>query len=367
MPASIRVLLVEDSPTDALLLREALRRTNEVPFDVSEVSYLREALAAVKAGDGQLRQVDVVLLDLGLPDSDGLETFLTLRRQDAAVPVVVLTGTADETLGMRAVQAGAQDYLVKGQVEGATLARAIRYAIERRRSEETVRQYAGHLGMLSRRLLHAQEAERRRLARELHDELGQVLTAVKISVEGLRKHVQPPGLPRLEEGIEIINRAIQQVRDLSLDLRPSLLDDLGLAAALRWYADRQAQRGGFTVLTVTDGVPIRLPSELETACFRVVQEALTNVLRHAQARHVQIALNMVPGALHLTIQDDGIGFDSIAVEDQAGPGSHLGLLGMRERVHLAGGSLELVSQPNRGTTLRAWLPYPDSERPEISR
>src|SRR5262249_45467525 len=161
----------------------------EVRFAVEHVEFLRDAVAHLTGaasgrsrwpsgtgGSGPARPAgpaeapDVVLLDLGLPDSDGLDTFLELRRHAPALPVVVLTGLADETLGARAVQEGAQDYLVKGQVEGRVLARAVRYAVERRRAEETVRRYAERLELLSCRLIEAQEAERRRLARELHDE-----------------------------------------------------------------------------------------------------------------------------------------------------------------------------------------------------
>ncbi len=354
MGPALRVLLVEDSPSDVLLLREALPRAGGACFDVRHAETLHDALAQLTRPDA----ADVVLLDLCLPDSDGLATFLELRQHAPALPVVVLTGRADETLGVRAVQAGAQDYLVKGQVEGPVLVRALRYAVERRSADETVRRYADRLERLSRRLLDAQEAERRRVARELHDEIGQVLTAVMLSVQAVKRHVAPAGLPRLEESIEIVNKAIQQVRDLSLDLRPSLLDDLGLVAALRWCADRQARRGGFAVRTTADALPAPLPPDVETVCFRVAQEALTNVARHSQARQVEVTLSAAAGELHLAIADDGVGFDPAAAQAAAAAGRGLGLLGMRERVHLAGGRLELVSGPDRGTEVHAWLPLP---------
>lgn len=358
MTPPIRVLLVEDSPTDVLLLREALVRSSEVSFQIVHVEFLRAALDHLTRTEDSAspESADVVLLDLGLPDSDGLETFLILQRHAPALPVVVLTGLADETLGIRAVQEGAQDYLVKGQVEGRMLVRAVRYAIERRHAEETVRQYAERLEHLSRKLLEAQEAERRRLARELHDEIGQVLTAVKINVQAIRPHVSPEGLPRVEESIEVVNRAIQQVRDLSLDLRPSLLDDLGLAAAVRWYVDRQAQRAGIAITAAIELVPGRLPPETETVCFRIIQEALTNVVRHSQARDVRIRLTCEAKELVLVIGDDGIGFDPATVDVDSGSGRGLGLLGMQERVHLVGGRLEITTRPGQGTELRVRVP-----------
>ena len=358
MTAPIHVLLVEDSPSDVLLLRESLVRSGEVSFQIDHVELLREALDHLTRADATASPdgTDVVLLDLGLPDSDGLETFLTLQRHAPALPVVVLTGLADETLGIRAVQEGAQDYLVKGQVEGRTLVRAVRYALERRHAEETVRQYAERQEHLSRNLLEAQEAERRRLARELHDEIGQVLTAVKINVQAVRNHVSPAGLPRVEESIEVVNRAIQQVRDLSLDLRPAMLDDLGLAAAVRWYVDRQAQRAGLAIQATIDVAPGSLSPEAETVCFRIIQEALTNVVRHSKALHVQITLTCPAEELILVVRDDGLGFDPATVDVASGSGRGLGLLGMQERVHLVGGRLEISTRPGRGTEVRARVP-----------
>jgi signal transduction histidine kinase len=144
-------------------------------------------------------------------------------------------------------------------------------------------------------------------------------------------------------------------------LRPSLLDDLGLVAALRWYVDRQAQWGNFTAEFIADTIETRLPPDMETVCFRVTQEAVTNVVRHAQATKVRIELKQQDDEVSLNIQDDGVGFNVRAAEEHAVRGSSLGLLGMKERVLLAGGKFEIRSQPHSGTEIRVYFPIPDRQ------
>ncbi|MBI3247514.1 MAG: HAMP domain-containing protein [Deltaproteobacteria bacterium] len=216
--------------------------------------------------------------------------------------------------------------------------------VERERGE-------AELKRLSRQLLDAQESERRAIARELHDELGQALQALKINLQTAQRFPQNSG-QRLQESIGIVDHALQQVRNLSLDLRPSLLDDLGLVAALEWYVDRQAQRVGFVGHFTATPHDLRVDPALETVCFRVVQEALTNVARHAQAQQVWVEVERSETELHLRVRDDGVGFDVPSARERAARGASFGLLGMRERVELIGGSLETTSAPAQGTKIR---------------
>jgi len=219
------------------------------------------------------------------------------------------------------------------------------------------------LQLLSRQLLTAQETERRRLSRELHDEIGQVLTAVKLNLQTLERSADGPARSaRLQESMAVVERAVQQVRNLSLDLRPSLLDDLGLVAALRWYLDRQAARAGHQVQLVADPPNLQVPADLGTACFRVVQEALTNVARHAKAKKVCVELHQRNGEVQLTVRDDGAGFDVSAAYRRAARGASLGLLGMQERASLVGGRLDVSSTPSQGTLIRASFPLPAEEQ-----
>jgi PAS domain S-box-containing protein len=235
-------------------------------------------------------------------------------------------------------------------------------AIEQSRLMETVRAAEERLTTLSRRLMAAQEEERRRLAVELHDELGQALTAVKINLESVQRS-SGEGLASgpLAGTIACVDQAMQRVRDLALDLRPSVLDDLGLPAALRWYADRFARDAHMDVHLSIDAVP-HLDTGVETACFRVAQEALTNVVRHAQARHVWLDLRLLAEGLELRVRDDGIGFDAPAARKRALRGASMGLLGMEERVSLLGGEYEIRTRPREGTEVRARFSLRDHTR-----
>ena len=172
--------------------------------------------------------------------------------------------------------------------------------------------------------------------------------------------LQAPGTealtPRLNESLKVVERVLEQVQDISLNLRPSILDDLGLEPALRWYTDRQAALVELKVEFHADPLEQRLDSVIETVCFRVAQEALTNVVRHAQAKTVTVELRQAAGKLHLRVRDDGIGFEVAPVREKAVLGASLGLLSMEERAALAGGGLEFISIPRRGTEVHAWFP-----------
>lgn len=239
-------------------------------------------------------------------------------------------------------------------------------AIERSQLFEQVRVGREQLDSVSRHLLSVQENERRHVARELHDEIGQVLTAVKISLQRASKTSAPPGtssgevertaLAPLEESVVAVEAAIAAVRDLSLNLRPPMLDELGLMAALHWFANRQAKNGAFECILDATPPAQRPPAEIEIACFRVAQEAVTNAARHARASRVTIRMRPRSQRLDLRISDDGIGFDTNAHRAHAVRGESLGLLNMEERVRLANGTFSLKSKIGGGTVVRASFP-----------
>src|SRR5438309_947096 len=217
------------------------------------------------------------------------------------------------------------------------------------RAEEALRKTERLLlEALSRRLIEAQEAERRAVARELHDDFGQVLTALKLNLQAQGRGDA--------ESIALVDGAIARMRELAQDLRPPLLDELGLEASLRWYVEREAKRAGLASRLALAPLAQRPPAAVETTCFRVAQEALTNVIRHAQAHVVDVELSAASGTLQLVVHDDGRGFDVSAARKRAAHGGSQGLLSMQERVALAGGDLEIDSAPGRGTTVRARLP-----------
>jgi len=228
---------------------------------------------------------------------------------------------------------------------------------ERKQTEEKLQESNGKLQLLSRRLVESQETERRHIARELHDEVGQTLTVAEMHLQVLVQ--SPRGAPvagRLKESLQAVERVLAQVRDLSLNLRPSMLDDLGLEPALRWYTNRQASLAGIKAEFRAEALEHRLDTVVETACFRVAQEALTNVVRHAQAHAVTVELRKQEGQLHLFVRDDGVGFDVAALREQAVLGASLGLLSMEERATLTDGGFECKTAPGQGTEVHAWFP-----------
>jgi len=234
-------------------------------------------------------------------------------------------------------------------------------AIENARLFAAITDSREQLRALSAQIVQAQEEERRRLARELHDEIGQALTAIALDL-GLMTQLLPQPNEAVRRAIEdaqtLSQNALEEVRRMSVELRPSMLDDLGLVPALRWYIDRHAERTGMRSRFEEIGLDERLPAEIETVCYRAVQEALTNIARHASARNVSVCLERERGrdSVTLTITDDGVGFDVTRALRRARAGDSLGLLGLRERVELLGGSLQIRSQSGEGTRIQIQLP-----------
>ena len=301
------------------------------------------------------RPWDIVLSDYTLPDYSGLMALHQVHAFDPDMPFIIVSGNIGEDVAVAAMKAGAHDYLIKGNFArlGAAIEREVKEAEvrrARRRGEQELREARLRLQALSNRMLQVQEAERRHIARELHDEIGQSLTAMKLNLDALqRRLVDHIALPLAVEVTDIAERLLDQVRKLSLDLRPPQLDDLGLAAALNWLVKRHSRPEGPAIVLDTPASLPRFDPLIETASFRVAQEALTNALRHARAAEIRIELGLSRIALELIVRDDGIGFDLPAAQDHALRGGSLGLVGMNERAVLAGGTLHISARPYDGT------------------
>lgn len=483
MRAEIRVLMIEDSEHDALLVERELRRGGFDPR-VLRVDTRQELQDALARGGW-----DIVLSDYQLPALTGLEVLRDVRECDRDIPFIIVSGAVGEETAVDAMRAGAQDYVMKdnlarlGQAVHREIADAesrrerkrveralvesearlqmvvqatrdaiydrdlatnrswfndacvnllgplgreedlhdrwierlhpddrlrvtahfadawqaggsqgIEYRIrrgdgeyahvldrcfvltdsrgkpvrmigammditERKRIEDELREANQKLKHLSARVLSVQEDERRYIARELHDDVGQVLTALKIGLDTLVK-AGPSALSSIPVGelADMANRALSEVRDITLSLRPPQLDDLGLAAALRWHLDQQSRVSGWESVFDADELPQRLESGLETACFRVVQEALTNAARHGKASRVEVSLRVRNSHLLVSIVDDGEGFDPLEVRQRVMRGTSVGLAGMEERVVLAKGKLGISSSPGQGTVVTAEFP-----------
>ena len=231
---------------------------------------------------------------------------------------------------------------------------------KRKRVEEKLRNSHQQLQNLSSQLIAAQEEERRRISLELHDEMGQALTAVELNLMEMEKELSSDFVPTIKEKLEetrsIIDQASDQIRELSLFLRPSMLDDLGLVPTVRWHLNRFRTRTNVKAKFEAVNLDERLDQDTETVLYRVIQEALNNIVKHAEARKVMVSLQRKENGVAAYIEDDGKGFDVNAVLVQEALVSGIGLIGMRERVSLLGGSLTVESRKGDGTRISLKIP-----------
>lgn len=351
MTRPLRILHLEDDPLDANLIRSVLQREG-IECIVTRVEDKAEFCAALE------KETDLVLADFSVPGFNGLSALALLRKKSSDVPFILVSGTLGEERAIESLRSGATDYVLKTRL--ARLVPAVRRAMSEvedrvaiRRAEAEREKYSRKLGRLSRRLVEVQENERRSIARELHDQVGQSLTIAQLNLQAM---LQSPNPARVKETLSVIDDVLEEVRNLSLNLRPSLLDDLGLEPALHWYFSRQAALAKLEVAMELQPLKQRLDPVIETECFRIAQEAMTNIVRHAGAHLVKVQLGADERSLHLRVRDDGVGFEVAATRDEAVRGASLGLLSMEERAALAGGGLEFISHPGDGAEVHAWFP-----------
>jgi signal transduction histidine kinase len=227
---------------------------------------------------------------------------------------------------------------------------------EMKRAEELLVLQREQLRALAERLQWVREEDRTRVARDLHDQIGQILTAIKMDMTWISRHLpesEGKALARLKESIQLINDGVKAVRTICSGLRPGVLDDLGLAAAIEWQASEFASRNGVHCEVSVPPVDLHLDGDRATAAFRIFQECLTNVARHAQAKSVRASLVQEDESILLVVQDDGIGFCESELSNTLGS---LGILGMKERAQFCGGNVQIKSSPGNGTTVTVRVP-----------
>lgn len=240
------------------------------------------------------------------------------------------------------------------------VARQLSLSIENARLYEEAQERERLLAALLRQVVDAQEKERQRIARELHDATGQSLTAISLGLRGVESVLEMADPPRVAAQIAELRafatQALGELRQIIADLRPSILDDMGLAAALQWYVQGFEQRRGIATVFEVTGTPTRLPSEYETVLFRITQEALSNIAKHAAATRVAVRLTFAATHVTLAMEDNGQGFDLSRFLRRNGQQTGWGLLGMQERAALLGGRCQIDSQPGAGTRIEVYVP-----------
>ena len=357
------VLVVDDDIKTLHAVRDLLRET---AVDVVTARSGEEGLRCVLKED-----FAVILMDAYMPGIDGFEVARLIRERERPrhTPIIFLTGAyEDGSSAARGYEVGAVDYIVKPprpEILKSKIsvfvalhrknAELVGEIVERRRIEENLKSSRESLRALATHLQSIREEERTRIAREMHDQLGQALTGLKMDLMWIAGRL-PAGQEALIEkaqfGCRLIDETIESVREITSWLRPEVLDRLGLVAAIDWQAGDFQRRSGIRCnVSLPEHAPA-LDRDRSTAAFRILQELLTNVARHASADRIDVGVEPGGGAFVLTVEDNGRGIDSEAVYSS----KSLGLMGIRERVLPFGGMVEIAGRRGKGTTVKVTIP-----------
>ncbi len=351
--AILRVLFLEDSHMDIELIRHMLLASGR-----------NIALTAVETREAfqkelGRRPLDLILSDYSLPTFDGRKALEMAQNVAPGVPFIFVTGTMGEEVAIDMLKKGATDYVLKNRLGRLVPAveRALSETDQRlahQRAEEKLQRSHDKLRALTGHLQFVREEERTRIAREVHDELGQALTGLRLDLAVLSGLVS--GSRESQRKIKTmaaqIDATILTVRRIATDLRPGVLDNLGLAAAIEWQAAEFQERTGIRCQMKIEVEEIIWERNFSSACFRIFQETLTNIIRHAAATRVEVLLTQNDHELILTVADNGCGI----TEKQIAHGLSIGLIGMKERAAQMGGEVSLVGRAGHGTTVTMRVP-----------
>lgn len=359
----LRLLLVEDSDDDADLLMYRLRDA-ALQFELHRVQTESEFRQALKS------PLDMVISDYSLPQFSGPAALGILKEEGLEIPLIIISGAIGEESAVAAMRDGAVDYILKDRlgrlpqaiVQGVASARMHRRLQAKQKNLEEA---LARLERMAVEVVNTQEQERKNLARELHDELGQKLTALNLILHRIQPSLaDEQGRSAWRQAEHEVSSIIGQVRNLSASLRPPALDIFGLEVSICRMLERHFGNTGTGYMLEYAGVPDKLGSAIEITAYRLVQESITNVTRHARAKNVVIEVNggATGEELEIIVRDDGIGFDLDDLRGNAASGLSHGLTGMRERVELLGGAFDIDTQPGGGTRITASLPLVRTQR-----
>jgi signal transduction histidine kinase len=340
-----KVLLVEDDEDDYTLVNHFLREIKSPKFELTWVKTSDEAVAQMCRNAH-----DIVLIDYRLGDQSGVQLLAEAKERGMRIPAVLLTGFGNRSVDLRAMAAGAADFLEKSQVTPALLERSIRYTVENARVNRMLHE-------LSRKLLSAQEDERKYLAKELHDGIGASLTAIKLTLDRklqTMKNGKNAEEILIEDIISMVQRIIGETKRMQQALRPPVLDDLGIMTAVRSLC-REFQRANpsINIQPIFHAEEQKIPEDLKIVVYRISQEALNNIIKHSRADKASVIVSLDKDDLELLIEDNGSGFDVRQVLDKP---QGMGLASMKERAEYSGGIFALTSSQDKGTMIRVSWP-----------
>ncbi|MEO8822896.1 MAG: response regulator [Ginsengibacter sp.] len=339
---SYRVLVVEDNPGDYFLLEEYFKLSNLPVEKIFHTKNMALTIELVKDNT-----FDIVLLDLTLPDSTGVDSVITLDRLLPNTPIVVFSGLPTIEIARESISLGAQDYLVKGEFDHNLLAKSVQYSIERKKTmDELAEQKINKQKLITETTLSVQEKEKTELGRELHDNIGQILATVKIYLSMLRSGT-PSEEDLIEKSYEYVNYAIDELRSVSHSLVAPSLNGHSLKKVLAELVDDiNSFHRLYIQLNIDEKLnEIDIDHNKELMIYRILQEQLSNIIKHANADAVSILLKIEDDNLLLIISDDGDGFDTSVTSDG------IGLKNIKSRVDHYSGSINIISAPGEGCTI----------------
>src|ERR1041384_4806853 len=350
---AIHILMLEDNDADAEL-NELTLREGGLSFVARRVQRRADFVRELAK-----HPPDLILSDYALPSFDGLAALAIAREKSPDIPFIFVTGTMGEEVAIETLKNGATDYVIKYRLQRLvpSVHRALREAqerAERKRAERQLRESHEQLRALSAYLQTVREEERTRIAREVHDELGQALPGWKLDLSRLAS--QRPRPQTIKSLVARVNSTIQTVRRIATELRPGILDDLGLVAAIEWQANEFQARTGVECKVHAGLHEPLLKPQVTTAFFRIFQETLTNVIRHAKATRVAVDLRKQAGQLVLKVRDNGRGISAAEISST----HSIGLAGMRERAALVGGEVNIRGIRGKGTAVTVRIPFNQS-------
>lgn len=355
MNVELRILVFEDRVADAEQIKKELRKS-ELAFSLSRVEGKNDFLNELEGNPP-----DLILFDQGLPGFDGLTALALARQRCPNTPFIFILRNPSEEFVFETLKGGATDHIVKDRLSDLipTVQRAMRAAeerAERKRIEDKLRRATEQLRALTAYLESVREQERARIAAETRGELKANLTALRADLDWMAQRLAVQSRPLSDKSRSMfaqVDQALSYLQDLATSIFPRVLEERGLTAAIQWQVEQFQSQTGVSCHLSSQLKKACLPQKLSAACFRIFQEALTNIACHANATSVEIRVYEERNALVLEVKDNGRG---IAHHEIDGPNS-FGLMGMRERAALLGGEFSIQGRPAKGTTLTVKIPY----------
>lgn len=344
----LTILVVEDSQPDYVIFCEYLSISSLPVKSIVRANSLQESISIL---GNKSFEADLIFMDLTLPDSKGLDSFIQINSKKPCTPIIVLSGLSDIQVALSAIAKGAQDYLLKGEFDEKILMKSIQYSIERKKIFQKVIEKNERYNTIAKATIQTQELERKEIGVELHENINQVLATANLYINfAMTENEKRDDL--LLKSRELISQAISEIGNLTQSLVPSALFDIGLKEALEEMVAKIYRHHGLHIKLITkDMVFEKLSNSKKLTIYRIVQEQMNNILKHSQAREAQIELRTGKNIFHLTINDNGVGFDP---ENKY---RGVGFENIITRLQMHEGRLAVATAPQQGYTLNIEIPF----------